>query len=40
MNVGVSTADEAEITLLIKNHFEGMRWTRVRLGSPETCFET
>ena len=28
MNVGVSTADEAEITLLIKNHFEGMRWTR------------
>ena len=28
MNVSVSKADEAEITLLIKNHFEGMRWTR------------
>lgn len=28
MKVGVSAADEAEITLLIKNHFEGMRWTR------------
>jgi hypothetical protein len=28
MKVDVSTEDEAEITLLIKNHFEGMRWTR------------
>jgi hypothetical protein len=28
MKVGASTADEAEITLLIKNHFEGMGWTR------------
>ena len=28
MKVGVSTEDEAEIKLLIKNHFEGMRWTR------------
>lgn len=28
MTVGVSATDEAEITALIKNHFEGLRWTQ------------